>query len=173
MTSLPDELLGFAEDPHAFVQIGPDEERILTDRYFVTFAPGEHFWSTSVQRLRFGEDDVEEGAAQIHDLMHARGRTAAAWMVGPSATPSGLVGRLLGLGMESASDHGSVILVLTEAPRMNASTRSPDHPRSIERDVSKARVPSYLTPESIWFGPGRASPKHPCDVEMASSRSSS
>jgi hypothetical protein len=33
---LSGDLHAFAEDPAAFVAIGPDEERILTDRYSVT-----------------------------------------------------------------------------------------------------------------------------------------
>jgi hypothetical protein len=42
---LSGDLRAFAEDPGAFVAIGPDEERIPTDRYSVTFTPGEQFWS--------------------------------------------------------------------------------------------------------------------------------
>jgi len=118
MTSLPDPLMPFAEDPGAFVAIGPDEERILSDRYCVTFSPGGHFWSMSVERLRFGPDEVEAGVAEIRDLMAARGRKAAAWRVGPSTTPQGLHDLLLALGMESESDESSAILVLTEPPRV-------------------------------------------------------
>lgn len=121
MTSLLDPLMPFAEDPGGFVAIGPDEERILGDRFCVTFSPGGHFWSTSVERLRFGADGVEAGVAEIRDLMAARGRKAAAWRVGPSATPQGLHDLLLALGMESESDDGSVILVLTEPPRVTPS----------------------------------------------------
>lgn len=121
MTSLPSQLLSFAEDPDAFVAIGPDEERILTDPYCVTFSPGDHFWSTKVQRLRFASDGVEAGVAEIRQLMATRDRSAAAWAVGPSATPQGLLDLLLDMGMESESDEGSVILVLTEAPRADPS----------------------------------------------------
>jgi hypothetical protein len=115
---LPDDLRAFAEDPGAFIAIGPDEERILTDRYSATFMPGEHFWSASVQRLRFGVDDVAGGVAEIRGLVADRGRTAAAWTVGPSATPDGLRELLLAMGMKSESDAGSLILVLTEPPQV-------------------------------------------------------
>jgi GNAT superfamily N-acetyltransferase len=118
---LSGDLRAFAEAPGAFVAIGPDEERILTDRYCVTFTPGEHFWSASVQRLRFGAGDIAAGVAEIRDLVAARGRTAAAWTVGPSATPASLLESLLALGMESESDEGSLMLVLTEPPRVEAS----------------------------------------------------
>ena len=120
MASLPSERRAFAEDPGAFVAIGLDEERIRTDRYCLTFTPGEHFWSASVQRLRFGADDVAAGVAEVRGLVAARGRNAAAWTVGPSATPDGLLERLLAMGMESESDAGSLILVLTEPPRLQA-----------------------------------------------------
>ena len=109
---LSGDLGAFAEDPGAFVVIGPDEERILTNRYSVTFTPGEHFWSVSVQRLRFGVDDVAGGVAEIRGLVADRGRNAAAWTVGPSATPDGLLELLVAMGMRSESDEGSLMLVL-------------------------------------------------------------
>lgn len=121
MASLPSELRAFAEDPEAFVETGPDEERILTDRYCLTFTPSEHFWSASVQRLRFGVGDVAASVTEIRGLVAARGRSAAAWTVGPSATPDRLLERLLAIGMTSESDEGSLILVLTEPPRVQGS----------------------------------------------------
>ena len=139
MVSLPSELRAFAEDPGAFVAIGPDEERILTDRYSLTFSPGEHFWSAAVQRLRFGAGDVAAGVAEIRGLVADRGRNAAAWTVGPSATPDGLLERLLAMEMRTESDEGSLILVLTEPPHVQASplqvrpvTSYEDHVAAIE-----------------------------------------
>jgi hypothetical protein len=136
---LSGDLRAFAEDPGAFVAIGPDDERILTDRYSLTFTPGEHYWSTSVQRLRFGVDEVAAGVAEIRGLVAVRGRKVAAWTVGPSATPDGLRERLLATGMKSESDEGSLILVLTEPPHIQASpfevrlvTSYEDHVAAIE-----------------------------------------
>jgi hypothetical protein len=129
VATISNQLPGFAEDPGAFIEVAPDEERIATDRYSVTFSPGEHFWSTSVARVRFG-GDVAAGLAEIRALMAARGRTAAAWALGPSATPPRLVERLLELGLESESDEGSVILVLTEPPSVPAT------PFRVERVVT-------------------------------------
>jgi hypothetical protein len=96
---LSGDLRAFAEAPGAFVAIGPDEERILTNRYCLTFTPGEHFWSALVQRLRFGAGEVAAGVAEVRGLVADRGRTAAAWTVGPSATPDGLLELLLAMGM--------------------------------------------------------------------------
>jgi hypothetical protein len=114
---LSGDLRAFAEDPGAFVAIGPGEERILTNRYSVTFTPGEHFWSVSVQRLRFGVGDVAAQVTEIRGLLADRGRNAAAWTVGPSATPDGLLELLVAMGMRSESDEGSLILVLSEPPQ--------------------------------------------------------
>jgi hypothetical protein len=137
--ALSGDLRAFAEDPGAFVWIGPEEERILTDRYCVTFTPGEHFWSASVQRLRFGVGDVAAGVAEIRGLVADRGRNAAAWTVGPSATPAGLLELLLAMGLKSESDAGSRVLVLTEPPHIPASpfevrlvTSYADHLAAIE-----------------------------------------
>jgi hypothetical protein len=92
---LSGDLRAFAEDPGAFVAIGPDEERILTDRYSVTFTPGEHFWSASVERLRFGTDDVAAQVTEIRGLVADRGRNAAAWdgwSIGHTGWPPGAAG---------------------------------------------------------------------------------
>jgi hypothetical protein len=101
--------------------------------------PGEHFWSTSVQRLRFGVDDVAAGVAEIRGLVADRGRIAAAWTVGPSATPDGLLERLRAMGLKSESDAGSLMLVLTEPPQVQEApfevrlvTSYEDHVAAIE-----------------------------------------
>ncbi len=115
-------LLAFAEDPDLSLVLGPDEERIVTDRFVITFSPGEHYWSTSVARVRFGGTDVPDGVEEIRDAIRGRARRAAAWTVGPSATPSDLLRHLLRLGLRAESDEGSVILVLTDPPDTRPST---------------------------------------------------
>jgi hypothetical protein len=121
VTAEPD-LLAFAEDPQVFVAIGPDQERIMTDRFVLTFSPGEHFWSTGVSRVRFDVGDVRGGVREVRELVRRRGRRAAAWTIGPSATPRDVVPRLLEIGLEPESDEGSVMLVMTEAPKARSTT---------------------------------------------------
>jgi hypothetical protein len=121
MNSVPDPLLSFAEDPIAFLGLDPGDERILTDRYCVAFTPGAQDWSTIVERLRLATGGVEAGVAEIRGLMVARGRTAATWRVGPSATPKGLVHLLLAMGMDSEAEEDTVILILREPPRARPS----------------------------------------------------
>lgn len=112
------EVIAFAEDPRVFVDPAAGEEQILTDRYCVTIEPGAHFWSASVGRVRFSPDTVGRDLAEIRDLVASRGRTAAAWRIGPSATPGDLHERLLAAGLEPESDEDSLILVLTGPPRV-------------------------------------------------------
>ena len=110
----------FAEDPDAFVRIGPDEERVMMDAVVVTFAPGGHFWSTTVSRVRFEASLVASRLEEIRSLMRSRGRTAAAWSIGPSATPADVVSELAALGLRRESAHGSSIMVLTHEPDVGA-----------------------------------------------------
>jgi len=110
------DVAAFAEDARALYAIGPDEERVATDRFVVTFSPGDHFWSTAVARVRFEEGAVQDGLDEVRQLMAARGRRAAAWTIGPSATPGDIVSQLVRLGLESESETGSAILVLTDEP---------------------------------------------------------
>lgn len=133
------ELLAFAEDPAAFIRVGPDEERVATDRAVLTFTPGAHFWSTSVVRVRFGAGEVAAELDRIRSLVRSRGRTAAVWSIGPSATPADLVDRLTALGVERESADGSSILVLTDEPSAGRSafdvrlvTSFDDHLAAIE-----------------------------------------
>jgi GNAT superfamily N-acetyltransferase len=121
MNSVPDPLLAFAEDPIALLGLDPGDERILTARYCVAFSPGSQSWSTIVERLRLTTDEVHSGVSEIRTLMVARGRTAATWRVGPSATPKGLVDLLLAMGMDSESEEDTVILILREPPQARPS----------------------------------------------------
>ena len=109
-----DALRSFAEDPMAHVPVGPDQERIEDPRFIVTFAPGAHFWSVSLGRLRFDADEVGPGVAEVRALIAARGRHASVWSVGGSSTPADLSARLIGLGMEQ--EGTSDVLVLTRPP---------------------------------------------------------
>ena len=110
------ELLAFAEDPQAYVSLGPHEERIDTGRALVTFTPGEHVWSTHVARVRMDAGHVRGAVKEVRRLMRRRGRSAAAWSLGPSATPGDVVDQLLGVGLTAESDEGSIILVMTAPP---------------------------------------------------------
>jgi GNAT superfamily N-acetyltransferase len=72
--------------------------------------------------VRFGTRGVASGLNEVRSLMRARGRRAAAWSVGPSATPADVVSELVALGLERESATGSTILVLTHEPDALPST---------------------------------------------------
>jgi GNAT superfamily N-acetyltransferase len=82
---------------------------------------------------------VAAQVTEIRGLVADRGRNAAAWTVGPSATPDGLLELLLAMGMQSESDAGSLMLALTEPPQVQAApfevrlvTSYADHLAAIE-----------------------------------------
>ena len=133
------ELLAFAEDPAAYVVLGAGEERISTESAVVTFEPGDHYWSTSVTQVRFADRDAEAELAGLRSLMRSRGRSAAAWAIGPSATPDDVAEQVVQLGLEKESAGASTILILTHPPAVRPTefevrpvTTYEDHVASIE-----------------------------------------
>jgi len=78
-----------AEYPNSFGPLGPKDERIETDRYTLCMGPGKT-WNT-VQRQRFGGEDVDDVLEEVRSLLRARGRGRTQWEVGSSAEPLDLV----------------------------------------------------------------------------------
>jgi GNAT superfamily N-acetyltransferase len=109
------DVLVFAEDARAFLELGPGEERIDLGSAVLTCSPGAHYWSTGVARVRFGNDVAAE-LARVRGEMHERDRTTAAWTVGGSATPAGVVDRLLDLGLDEEPGGGSLVMVVDSPP---------------------------------------------------------
>jgi hypothetical protein len=107
-----------AEYPNSFGPLGPDDERIETDRYTLCMGAGKT-WNT-VQRQRFPADEVDEVLAEVRAALRARGRGSTQWEVGSSAEPAGLVELLLERGLVPDKDPYAVALVLTAAPPLPA-----------------------------------------------------
>lgn len=105
-----------AENANTHTPLGPDEERIVTDRYVVWLGRGAAPAWNVVQRLRLGEGSVEDAVDEVHDLLRARGRTACTWEVADSATPPDLVERLLALGLRPDAEPYAVGMVLRRPP---------------------------------------------------------
>jgi hypothetical protein len=105
-----------AENANAYTALGPDEERIANDRFVIWFGSVDAPWSTVVQRLRLGDDDLEEQVAEIRELVRARGRAACTWEIADSATPADLRERLLELGCVPDREPYAVGMVLRQAP---------------------------------------------------------
>ncbi len=102
-----------AEYPNSFSPLGENEERIETERYTLCIGAGST-WNT-VQRQRFGLEQVDEVLAEVRAALRDRGRKQTQWEVGSSA-PEGLVDALLERGVEREKDPYAVALVLRQEP---------------------------------------------------------
>lgn len=102
-----------AEYPNSFGPLGPNSERIETDRYTLCLGPGST-WNT-VQRQRFRLDELDEVLDEVRAHLRERRRTQTQWEVGSSA-PVGLVDALLARGLRPDKDPYAVALVLTHEP---------------------------------------------------------
>ncbi|MBI4259074.1 MAG: hypothetical protein HY658_00775 [Actinobacteria bacterium] len=113
---IPDEVLRLAEDANSYQPLGPGEERIVEPNYILFLAPHPIPQATVVQRLRLNPASVAGTVARIRDLIRERGRPAATWEVGSSATPADLADRLLQMGMVPDQEPLAVGMVLTGPP---------------------------------------------------------
>ena len=122
-----------AEYPNSFGPLGPNSERIETDRYTLCMGPGKT-WNT-VQRQRMRPDEIDDVLDETRSLLRERGRTKTQWEVGSSAEPPDLVEQLLERGLTWDKEPYAVALVLTtEPPRAAARDR-----RAPRRDVRRVR----------------------------------
>ena len=103
-----------AEYPNSYGPLGPNDERIETDRYTLCMGPGRA-WNT-VQRQRFRAEEVDDVLAEVRSLLRARARESTQWEIGSKAEPANLVDLLLERGVVRDKDPHAVALVLTEAP---------------------------------------------------------
>ncbi len=103
-----------AEYPNSFGPLGPNDERIETDRFTLCVGPGRT-WNT-VQRQHFRADEVEDVLEEVRSLLRTRGRTSTQWEVGSSAEPHELVELLLERGLVRDKDPYAVALVLNAEP---------------------------------------------------------
>jgi hypothetical protein len=102
-----------AEYPNSFGPLGPNDERIDTDRYTLWMGQGAK-WNT-VQRQRFELDELDGVLAEVRATLEQRGRTHTQWEVGSSAAP-GLVEALLERGLARDKEPYAVALVLQHEP---------------------------------------------------------
>jgi hypothetical protein len=109
--------LELAENANTYTPLGPEDERIVTDRYVLWMGRGdEPAWNVA-QRFRLDADDLDEVRAEIHGILRGRGRTGCTREVGTHATPGDLVDRLLARGLvDDEPTPLAVGMVLTEPP---------------------------------------------------------
>lgn len=115
--TLPSELLDLAEHSNTYTPLGAGERRVEDPRFVVWLGPSKSPWSTVVQRLRFGDEDVEGAVGGIRELLHRLDRPRRCqWEVSGSATPADLRDRLVALGFEPDPEPEVVGMVLTDEP---------------------------------------------------------
>ena len=105
----------FAEYPNSFGSPAEGSERIETARFTLCMGRGS-IWNT-VQRHRFGADEVDDVRAEVHALLRERGRGSTQWEVGSAAHPANLVELLLERGVVPDRDPYAAALVLRSEPR--------------------------------------------------------
>jgi hypothetical protein len=111
------DLVEVAENANTYTPLGPQDERVVDDRYVLWMGRGDAPGWNVVQRLRLAPDDVESVLDEVHARLRAKGRTGCTWEVGTHATPADLVERLLALGLVDDQPYPLAVgMVLTEAP---------------------------------------------------------
>jgi GNAT superfamily N-acetyltransferase len=107
-----------AENANSYTPLGPEDQRVFTDRFVLWMGRGSQPGWNVAQRFRIEADEVEELREEIHELLRARGRTACSWEVGMHATPTDLVERLLALGLvDDDPDPLAIGMVLRRPPK--------------------------------------------------------
>jgi hypothetical protein len=112
-----DWVLEVAENANAYTPLGPNDERVVAERYVLWMGSGDDPGWNVAQRFRFDAADLAEVREEIHAHLRTRGRSACTWEVGTHAQPSDLVDRLLALGLvDDEPTARAVGMVLTEPP---------------------------------------------------------
>ena len=70
-----DPMLEIAENANTYTPLGPNDERIVTDRYVLWMGLGDSPVRNVAQRFRFEPGELDEVRAEIHGHLHERGRT--------------------------------------------------------------------------------------------------
>jgi hypothetical protein len=109
-------ILALASDANAHTWLGPDEERIETERYVLWLSPYPDPSAAVAQRLRIPPAELEQTVAEVPALVHAGGSAAFTWEVAGTAEPPDLVDRLLELGCVPDRDSHGVGMALTAPP---------------------------------------------------------
>jgi GNAT superfamily N-acetyltransferase len=103
-----------AEYPNSYGPLGPEDERIETDRFTLCLGAGKS-WNT-VQRQRFPADKIDDVLEEVRSLLRARGRDRTQWEIGSAAEPPDLVQQLLERGLVREKEPYAVALLLTREP---------------------------------------------------------
>jgi hypothetical protein len=105
------------EDAQAYLPTRPSTVRLEAGDVVLRHFPySPHFWYGSATRPRFSEATIDRRVAEVRGWFHERGRVEFMWMVGGSATPPGLVDRLVASGARLSEDPDSDAMILDHEP---------------------------------------------------------
>jgi GNAT superfamily N-acetyltransferase len=156
-------VLELAENANTYTPLGPQDERIVNDRYVLWMGRGDAPGWNVAQRFRLAAGEVESVRAEIHDALRARGRTACTWEVGSSATPADLVDRLLALGVvPDAPDDLAIGMVLDRPPAQAATDVEVRRAATPEDHLEAARIAAvaFGMPEPAGREEGEPDPQN-------------
>lgn len=104
-----------AENPNTYTPLGPNTERIVTDRFVLWMGRGKT-WNVA-QRFSFAEEELDDVIEEVRALVRGRGRTQCAWEIGSHASPANLPELLLARGFTDDQPEPLAIgMALTEEP---------------------------------------------------------
>ena len=109
-------ILSLAENANTHSPVGPNHERIENECFVLWMGPSVHPAYNVVQRLRLTPESIDATIADVHALLHERGRAACSWEVGSSATPANLIERLRERGLVDDADPDVAAMVLPAPP---------------------------------------------------------
>jgi hypothetical protein len=146
--------LELAENANTYTPLGPEDVRIVDDRFVLWMGRGdEPSWNVA-QRFRLQADEVQEVRAEIHELLRARDRTACTWEIGTSATPPDLVDRLLALGLvDDEPTPLAVGMVLTDPPAQAPSEIEVRRAQTDDERLAEARIAAIAFGGPVPTGP--------------------
>jgi GNAT superfamily N-acetyltransferase len=105
------------EDAQAYLPTRPSSVRLDAGDVVLRHSPhSPHYWYGSATRPRFSEATIEQRVAEVRGWFHDHDRLEFMWMVGDSATPPGLVDRLLASGARLSDDPHSDAMILDHEP---------------------------------------------------------
>ena len=87
-----------AEDADAYQELPPSVERDVRHDVVLLHGPSGDPWSNLSTRTRFTGDSISARVADVRAWFRGKGVSEYRWLVGPSATPAGIVDALIRMG---------------------------------------------------------------------------
>jgi hypothetical protein len=105
------------EDAFAYLPTPASTVRLDAGDVVLRHSPhSPHYWYGSATRPRFSEATLEQRVAEIRGWFGDLGRHQFMWMVGDSASPPGLVDRLVASGARPSEDPDADAMILDHEP---------------------------------------------------------